>query len=70
MGDFNSKVEKDKREEKGVLGRYCFGKRNERVERLVELCTENSLEILNSVYKKREERRWVWISQNQSIEHK
>jgi len=63
MGDFNSQVGPGKREEKCVLGRYCFERRNKRGERLVELYTENNLEILNTVRvsrKKREERQLIW----------
>ena len=48
MGDFNAKVRNMK--EYPITGKYDIGARNERGNRLVELCKGKELIIMNTMY--------------------
>lgn len=62
MGDFNAKLGYRRDGEETILGPYSTGIRSRNGEKLVEIAYENNLKILNSLYKKRKERKWTWIS--------
>lgn len=65
MGDLNSQIGMGKTEERDIIGEYCYGKRNERGERLIDFCAEQELKIINTFFEKRKARRWTWLSPNQ-----
>ena len=65
MGDFNAKVGQQLSGENGLIGRFAYGRRNERGERLVNFCGINDLCITNSLFKQAKENRcWTWESPN------
>jgi len=66
MGDFNSQVGQQREGEEAVIGGNNYGKRNERGEELIKFCMENELKIVNTIFKKRKERRWTWLAPNQN----
>jgi len=59
-GDFNAKVGAGNKSD--VNGIYGIGRRNERGERLVEFCKENSLIISNTLFKQHPRRTFTWTS--------
>ncbi|CAK1594060.1 unnamed protein product [Parnassius mnemosyne] len=62
MGDFNAITGARGDGEQMILGPYCSGKRTRNGEKLVQLAYENNLKVLNTLYRKRENNRWTWIS--------
>jgi hypothetical protein len=50
------------------MGKFGYGKRNERGWRLLRFCQEKNLKIINTFFKKRLGKRWSWITPN--LEHK
>lgn len=65
MGDFNAKVGQPKEYEKFITGKFGYGKRNERGNKLVQYACEQKLSIMNTYFKKDADRRWTWISPDQ-----
>jgi len=65
MGDFNAKVGSQQGNSNGAVGKFGFGQRNERGERLEEFCTLNDLIIANTQFKQSKSSRcWTWQSPN------
>jgi hypothetical protein len=63
MGDFNAKVGKSEGEVGGPVGRFGYGKRNTRGERLVNFCAANGLYVTNTLFRQwKENRCWTWES--------
>ncbi|XP_028170949.1 craniofacial development protein 2-like, partial [Ostrinia furnacalis] len=62
MGDFNGKVGTSKTGEEKIIGRFGHGHRSKNGQSLVNLATENKLSVMNSFFKKRNSRKWTWIS--------
>lgn len=64
VGDFNAKVGDTKRDDhiRNVVGKYGIGVRNERGERLINFCTENSFTITNTLYQQHIRRLYTWQS--------
>ena len=58
MWDFNVKIGKGKQDE--VVGPHGLGKRNERGERLVEVCISNDLIACNTWFEQRENSKQTW----------
>ncbi|XP_029636883.2 craniofacial development protein 2-like [Octopus sinensis] len=58
MGDFNAKVGHGRQGEEYV-GRFGMGERNERGERLATMAEARQLYIGNSLFRKRERKRWT-----------
>ena len=48
MGDWNAKIGKG--EGSGIAGKWGLGERNERGERLINLCAKNELMITNTLF--------------------
>lgn len=67
MGDFNGQLGKRRLNEDKVLGRYTSGKRNDNGQRLIHFALENNLNIMNSYYNKKINRKWTWVSPNGMI---
>uniref|UniRef100_A0A914WDV8 Endonuclease/exonuclease/phosphatase domain-containing protein n=1 Tax=Plectus sambesii TaxID=2011161 RepID=A0A914WDV8_9BILA len=63
MGDSNAKIGMQQRNER-ALGRFGFGVRNERGERLADFCNNNRLFVLNTLFCKAPQRKWTWRSPN------
>jgi hypothetical protein len=62
MGDFNSKVGLKNNHEEDVMGNFGYGQRNERGDRLISFLRSNELFLSNSMFKKRNSRKWTWES--------
>lgn len=64
IGDFNAKVGQLKTEdsENFVMGKFGYGNRNERGEKLIQYALEHKLSIMNSFFKARKNRKWTWLS--------
>lgn len=62
IGDFNSRVGKCIKEK--CLGKFGYGMRNDKGERLIEFAEGNNLRIMNTFYKKDDEDKWTWIHPN------
>ncbi|CAH2101737.1 unnamed protein product [Euphydryas editha] len=62
MGDFNAKIGCPKTNYYPVMGKHGYGVRNERGERLLSYAYQHKLSIMNSFFKKKESRRWTWLS--------
>jgi Reverse transcriptase (RNA-dependent DNA polymerase)/Endonuclease-reverse transcriptase/Domain of unknown function (DUF6451) len=61
-GDWNAKVGSDNTDWKSVMGKYGFGDRNERGERLLEFATVHDLFICNTRFQQKPNRKWTWAS--------
>ena len=61
-GDWNAKVGSDNTDWKSVMGRYGYGDRNERGERLPEFAAIHSLYICNIRFEQKPQRKWTWAS--------
>ncbi|CAH2092819.1 unnamed protein product [Euphydryas editha] len=62
MGDFNAKIGCPKTNYYPVMGKHGYGVCNERGERLLSYAYQHKLSIMNSFFKKKESRRWTWLS--------
>lgn len=64
MGDFNAKIGETTEDNdlRDVVGKYGLGIRNERGERLLNFCTDNSLFIANTGFKHHPRRLYTWRS--------
>ncbi|XP_037872508.1 uncharacterized protein LOC119629720 [Bombyx mori] len=69
MGDFNAKVGIAKTKEDKILGKFGYGKRNERGEKLIEFAFEHKLSIMNTYFKMRQNRKWTWKSPNGKVKN-
>lgn len=63
MGDFNAKIGSAKSGE-SCVGHFGYGNRNHRGDTLVNFCERHRLKVMNTFYKKNQNRRWTWISPN------
>ena len=61
-GDWNAKVGDDNADWKCAMGKYGYGDRNERGERLLEFATTHSLYICNTRFEQKPNRKWTWAS--------
>ncbi|CAF3366853.1 unnamed protein product [Rotaria sp. Silwood2] len=61
-GDWNAKVGTDNTGWESVMGRYGYGSRNERGERLLEFAAEHNLFICNTRFQQTSNRKWTWES--------
>src|SRR6476469_774953 len=60
IGDFNAVVEEGK--EDRVVGKFGFGKRNDRGERLIKFCKSQKLVITNTWFEYKKRRTYKWKS--------
>ena len=61
-GDWNAKVGHDNTDWTTVMGKYGYGDRNERGERLLEFATIHNLYICNTRFEQKPNRKWTWAS--------
>ena len=61
-GDWNAKIGSNNTDGKSVMGRYGYGDRNERGERLLEFAAMHSLYICNTRFEQKPQRKWTWAS--------
>ena len=61
-GDWNAKIGNDNTEWKSVMGKYGYGDRNERGERLLEFAMLHNLYICNTRFQHKPNRKWTWAS--------
>jgi hypothetical protein len=61
-GDWNAKIGNDNTGWNSVMGRYGFGDRNDRGERLLEFATTHRLFICNTGFQHKADRKWTWES--------
>lgn len=69
MGDFNAKIGCPKTNNYPVMGKYGYGMCNERGERLLCYAYQHKLSIMNTFFKKKESRRWTWLSPDQETKN-
>ncbi|CAH2105825.1 unnamed protein product [Euphydryas editha] len=62
MGDFNAQVGARLNPDEYILGTFGHEKRSRNGQRLVEFLMEHNLVILNSIFKKKPNSKWTWIS--------
>lgn len=62
MGDWNAKVGQDNAGWEHAMGRYGYGERNERGERLLEFASAHDLFICNTRFEQKASRKWTWRS--------
>lgn len=62
MGDFNAQIGNRRDGEEIIMGPHYQGKRTRNGQKLIDLAFEQHLVILNSIYKKKQNRRWTWSS--------
>lgn len=62
LGDFNARIGEPEVHEQLIMGKYGYGKRNKRGEKLIQYANEYKLSIINTYFKKSSNRRWTWIS--------
>ena len=61
-GDWNAKIGNDNTDWESVMGKYGYGDRNERGERLLEFATVHNLYICNTRFQQKPNRKWTWAS--------
>jgi hypothetical protein len=61
-GDWNAKIGNDNTDWKSVMGKYGYGDRNERGERLLEFATVHDLYVCNTKFQHKPNRKWTWAS--------
>ena len=64
MGDFNGQIRNRKPHENQIVGPYGYNQRNRRGGKLINFCQTKNLKIVNSFFKKRNGRKWTWVSPN------
>lgn len=64
MRDFNAKIGAPRENEYLVMKQYGYGERNNSGQRLINFALENGLTIINTCFKKKQNRRWTWRSPN------
>jgi hypothetical protein len=70
IGDWNAKVGKDWETWRGALGKFGYGKENERGERLLNFCLSNNMTVANTMfYKKKEKHYWTWESPDKTTKN-
>lgn len=61
-GDWNAKVGSNREGWENVMGRFGFGDRNARGERLLEFATDNDMTVCNTRFQQKDCRKWTWRS--------
>ena len=61
-GDWNAKVGNDNSGWEFAMGRYGYGQRNERGEKLLEFAKLHDLFICNTRFQQKSKRKWTWES--------
>ena len=61
-GEWNAKIGNDNTDWKSVMGKYGYGDRNERGERLLEFATVHDLYICNTKFQHKPNRKRIWAS--------
>ncbi|CAF3333574.1 unnamed protein product [Rotaria socialis] len=61
-GDWNAKVGSDNTNWELVMCKYRYGNRNERGDRLLEFATLHNLNICNTRFQQKANRKWTWAS--------
>src|SRR6218665_1611296 len=61
-GDWNAKIGIDNTGWEKVMGKFGYGSRNERGEKLLEFATECELMICNTIFQQKDCRKWTWRS--------
>ena len=64
IGDWNAKG--GQHETNGTTGRFGLGERYERGDQLVEFCSRNNFQILNTLFKLHARRLYTWRSPDQT----
>lgn len=61
-GDFNAKMGFKQDHAETAMGKYGYGERNERGQRLLNFLHQENLHVMNSFFDKKPQRKWTWIS--------
>src|SRR6218665_2199492 len=65
MGDWNAKIGTENSGWEKVMGKFGYGARNERGEKLLEFATDQDLLICNTRFQQKDCRKWTWRSNDQ-----
>ena len=60
MGDWNAKIGVEKTAQ--ITGKFGLGERNDRGDRLVDFCSQNNLQVINTFFKLHPRRLYTWQS--------
>lgn len=69
MGDFNAKMGFKQDEAEVAIGKYGYGERNDRGQRLLNFLHQENLCMMNSFFSKKPQRKWTWISPDGSAKN-
>ncbi|PZC84828.1 hypothetical protein B5X24_HaOG203818 [Helicoverpa armigera] len=69
MGDYNAQIGIPKDHEHAVMGKYGYGRRSIRGERLIQYAQEYNLKIINTMFKSKPKNRWTWISPDKNTKN-
>ena len=69
MGDWNAKVGTDREGWETVMGRFGYGERNERGERLLDFALQHNMYICNTKFQQKPCRKWTLLSPNGDIKN-
>lgn len=61
-GDWNAKVGKGNESYENAMGRYGYGDRNERGEKLLEFALKHDMTICNTMFQQKDSRKWTWLA--------
>ena len=67
MGDLNAKIGRGMVE--SIVGKFGLGDRNDRGDRLVQFCQDNSLAVMNTLFKLPKRRLYTWKSPADQLGH-
>ena len=65
IGVWNAKVRSINDGREATMGKYGYGKRNDRGEALLEFALDNDVVIGKTPFQQKECRKWTWLSPNQ-----
>ena len=68
MGDWNGKIGGDNTEIE-EMGKHGTGKRNKNGKRVIEFAVKNNMKIANTFFRKKEKRKWTWVSPDQKTKN-
>src|SRR6218665_4052132 len=69
MGDWNAKIGTENSRWEKVMGKFGYGVRNERGEKLLEFATDQNLLICNTRFQQKDCRKWTWRSNDQKTKN-
>ena len=69
MGDWNAKIGRDRDGWGTVMGRFGYGERNGRGERLLDFAVQHYMYSCNTKFQQKPCRKWTWVSPNGDVKN-